>query len=140
MRVAKQNSTFEAAFKPSRTFQRLNLYLHLIAFSASIANTLPIQLKLLVAALIIVNLAGTHRTLKSESRMIKHTEKNGWELISENSNDTIEILGSSVITPFAIFLHLKSNAPIVIFYDAMPEDIFRQLLVKLKMSYGKSRT
>ncbi len=140
MRVTKQISTFEAALKPSRIFQRLNLCLHLIAFSACLANALSIQLKLLISVLVIVSFIGTRRTLNSESRIIKLTDKSGWGLISQNSNDAIEILGSSVITTFAIFLHLKNKVPLVIFHDAMNEEAFRQLIVKLKISYRKSPT
>jgi hypothetical protein len=130
----KQSTVFIADIKPSRNLQSLSVFIHLTAIGASFVNAIPILIQLVLTTLILANFLMLDGNLKSESRQIKYSEKGGWEIITGKDIDTFELLGSTVISTWVIFLHLNGKAPIIIFYDAMDKKDFRQLIVKLKMT------
>jgi hypothetical protein len=134
MTLTKQSATFFAELRPSRHLRYLISVIHFIATAACFANALPIVIKLGVITLIATNFIRVNRNLKSESRQIKYSGKNGWEISTAVDREAIEIVGSSVISTNVVFLHLKGKAPIVIFHDALEERDFRQLIVWLKMT------
>jgi toxin CptA len=130
------------ALKPSERLKQLIVFIHVLALAACAANSLPIAVKLGLSAAICVHLWLTVKRLKREHHRIKHTETLGWEA-SSSSNDleSVRILNSTVITPFAIFLHIRSqNAgkqAMLVLSDALSEDDYRRLIVKLKTSLPK---
>jgi len=138
----KHEPSLLLAFKPSERLKQLLIFMHVLALGACAANSLPIVVKLGLATAICMNFWFGVKHLKNEHHGIKHTEALGWEA-SSNSNDfeSIQILDSTVITIFAIFLHIKSqNAgkqAILILNDALNEDDYRRLIVKLKTSLTK---
>ena len=114
--------------------------MHVLALGSSIANTLPIAIKLALLIGIIMHLGLTNKRLKSEQHKIKHTEALGWEISDGNDFEPIQILNSTVITTFAIFLHFNKNAhkqAVLIVNDALSEDDYRRLIVRLKTAGKK---
>ncbi len=126
--------------KPSRRLKRLLVVMHALAMASSIANALPVAVKLALLAGIYLHLRFILKRLKSERHKIKHTEASGWELSDGNDFESIQILNSTVISLFAIFLHFNKDAhrqSVVIVNDALSEDDYRRLIVRLKTA-GKN--
>lgn len=128
--------------KPSERLKQLIIFMHVLALGACIANSLPIAVKLGFSTAICMHLWFTVKHLKSEYHRIKHTEALGWE-VSFDSNDfeSVRILDSTVITIFAIFLHIKNQdtakRTLLVLNDALSKDDYRRLIVKLKTSVTK---
>jgi len=114
--------------------------MHALALGASIANALPITLKLVLLTGISIHLWFISKRLKDKRYKIKQSEALGWELSDGNDFKAIQILNSTVITTFAIFLHFTQNAhkqSLLIASDALTEDDYRRLIVRLKTA-GKT--
>ncbi len=121
--------------KPSDRLKQLLFVMHVLALGSSIANALPIMAKLALLAGIGLHLWFTLNRLKNEQLTIKHTEALGWEISDSNDFKPIQILNSTVITTFAIFLHFTDDAhkrSLLILNDALSEDDYRRLIVRLK--------
>ncbi|MCK9397276.1 MAG: hypothetical protein M0Q44_17025 [Methylobacter sp.] len=124
-----------AELKPSRRLKRLLAVMHVLALGSSIANALPVAVKLALSAGIFMHLRFIIRRLKNEPYKIKHTEALGWEVSDGNGFEQVQILDSTVITIFAIFLHFNNNAhkqSLLIMNDALSKDDYRRLIVRLK--------
>ncbi len=133
--IGKKLSTpFVAELKPSLKLQRLLIVIHVIALGACFANALPLQLKLITALLIGVNFKLTFPPLKIERRKISYTDKQGWQICDGGEFLSVDILKSTVITTFFIFLHLRDKPTILIANDALNEDAYRELIVRLKIT------
>jgi hypothetical protein len=130
----KHCTPFIAELKPSIKLQRLVIASHLIALAAGIANALPFTLKLCIATLIGLHFKMRFPSLKTERRNIRYTEKLGWEISEQGDFEAAVILKSTVISTFFIFLHIQNKPSILIANDALNEDDYRQLIVKLKMT------
>lgn len=114
--------------------------MHVLALGASIANALPITLKLVLLTGICIHLWFISKRLKDKQVKIKQSEALGWELSDGNDFKAIQILNSTVITTFAIFLHFTQNAhkqSLLILNDTLTEDDYRRLIVRLKTA-GKT--
>lgn len=131
----KQSAPFLAELKPSKKLLGLSFGFHFIALVACLLNALPFIIKLTVAAFIMLSLWISYRRVKSESCKISYTEKTGWQISGGNGFESVEILGSTVVTIFVVFLHLKHKPPIIIAYDALDDKEYRKLIVKLKMTF-----
>jgi toxin CptA len=106
-----------------------------LALGSSIANALPITVKLLLLTGICIHFFFMIKRLESEQYKIKHTEALGWEIAGSNDFKSIQVLNSTVITVFAIFLHFTDNThkqSVLIVNDALSEDDYRRLIVRLK--------
>jgi hypothetical protein len=130
----KHATPFVVELKPSIKLQRIVILIYLIALAASIANALPFSLKLCIASLIGLHCKMCFPNLKTERRKIRHTEKLGWEIAEHEDFEAAVILKSTVVTTFFIFLHIQNKPSILIANDALSEDDYRQLIVKLKMT------
>jgi hypothetical protein len=130
----KLNSTFVAELKPSKKIQQLVIVIHVIALAACFANALPLEMKLVTALLIGLNLTKTHPALKKERRIITYTEKQGWQISNGGDFKAVTILKSTVTTTFFIFLHLQNESTTLIAYDALDETDYRDLIVRLKIT------
>jgi toxin CptA len=108
----KHESPLLAELKPSRRLKWLLVVMHVLALGASIANALPITLKLVLLTGICIHLWFISKRLKDKQVKIKQSEALGWELSDGNDFKAIQILNSTVITTFAIFLHFTQNAQI----------------------------
>jgi toxin CptA len=131
--------------KPSERLKWLLIVIHMLALGSSLANALPTAAKLVLLIGICMHLWFIIRRFKNESFKIKHTEALGWAVLPEGSGsnhdfEPIQILNSTVITVFAIFLHFNKNAhkqSVLIINDALSEDDYRRLIVRLKTA-GKN--
>jgi hypothetical protein len=121
--------------QPSRRLKQVLAVMHLLALASSIANALPIIVKLALAIGIGLHFYFALTRLKSEQYAIRHSETSGWEIASSNDFKPVQILSSTVITLFAIFLHFNKHThkqSVLIVNDALSEDDYRRLIVRLK--------
>jgi hypothetical protein len=131
----KHESPLSVELRPSRRLKQLLAVMHLLALAASIANALPVIVKVALVIGIGLHFFLALTRLKSEHYAIRHSETSGWEIASENDFKPVQILNSTVITLFAIFLHFDKNAhkqSVLIVNDALSEDDYRRLIVRLK--------
>ena len=129
--------------KPSKRLKKMVVFIHTLALGASMANALAFAIKISLFAIICINLWQSVRRLILESYTIKHTEAFGWEVSEGLVFVSVEILKSTVITTFALFLHYKHGSQsqpskssykktLLILNDALAEEDYRCLIVKLK--------
>jgi hypothetical protein len=131
----KHEAPLLVELRPSRRLKRLLAVMHLLALASSIANALPVIVKLVLVIGIGLHFYLALTRLKSEQYAIRHSETSGWEIASGNNFKPVQILNSTVITLFAIFLHFDKNAhkqSVLIVNDALSEDDYRRLIVRLK--------
>lgn len=134
MDTKKTSPPFLTQLKPSKKLQHLCLTAHLLALGAGFSNTLPIVIKLAIAVIIGVNCKMQFKNLKRERRTLKYTETRGWEMSDGGDFETVQILKSTVITTFFIFLQIRNKPAFIIANDAINNDDYRQLIIKLKMT------
>jgi toxin CptA len=121
--------------KQSRKLIQFLVVIHVLALAASIANALPVIVKSVLFIGICIHHWFTLKRVNEQHYKIRHTEGLGWELADGNDVEAIEIINSTVITTFAIFLHFKNNAKkqsLLILNDALSDDEYRRLIVRLK--------
>ncbi len=126
--------------KPSKQLKWLLVVMHVLALGSSIANALPIPIKLALLTGICLHLWFVINRLENQQHKIKQSEALGWEISDGNDFEPIQILNSTVITVFAIFLHFNKNAhkqAVLIANDALSEDDYRRLIVRLKTTGKK---
>ncbi len=139
----KHRSALLLTLKPSKRLKKWVILVHIIALGASIANALVFAIKISLFACIGMHCWLTVRRLNTEHFAIKHTEALGWEVSEEGDFTPVEILKSTVITPFALFLHFKFSHQAqtgkpgdkksrLVLCDALNEEDYRCLIVKLK--------
>jgi len=136
----KRDPSLSVELKPSKRLKQLLVIIHVLALAASIANALPIAVKLALSIGIFIHLRFMIKRLKSERHEIKQSEALGWEISSGNDFKSVQILNSTVITIFAIFLHFTDHArkqSVLIVNDALTEDDYRRLIVRLKTTDKK---
>ena len=132
--------------KPSHRLTVLVILIHALALAASIANDLSLTFKLGLITCICLQGWLTVKHLKNEPYTIQYTETLGWQISKDQDLVSIKILKSTVVTTFAIFLHYKENSQpqfskspakqtCLILNDALAEEDYRRLIVKLKISY-----
>jgi hypothetical protein len=119
---------------PSRRLKFALLAAYGLALSACLISALPWPGKLLLSLALPVHLYFAVKTVDRRHVEIRYTEGTGWHLAEEQ----VSILPSTVLTPFAIWLHFKPQAgrkkAVLIVKDALSESEFRRLTVKLKIS------
>jgi xanthine/uracil/vitamin C permease (AzgA family) len=136
----KHEPPLSVELQPSRRLKQVLVTMHLLALASSIANALPVIVKLALAIGVGLHLYFVLTRLKSDQYAIKHSETSDWEIASDNDFKPIQILNSTVITLFAIFLHFNKNAhkqSVLIVNDALNEDDYRRLIVRLKTANKK---
>lgn len=136
----KHEPSLLAELKPSKRLKRLLVMMHALALGSSIANTLPLTAKLTLSAGLCMHLWFIIKRLKNQQFIIKHTEALGWEISGGNDFKPVQILDSTVVTLYAIFLHFNKNAhkqSVLIVNDALSEDDYRRLITRLKTAGKK---
>ncbi len=107
---------------------------------AAYLNTLDISFRLVIISLILINLfINLKHELQIQAVFIRSSSLEGWEITSEDGEfSVINILPSTVISPYFIFLHFKKQKKprqsIFILKDSMIEDEFRGLIVQLRIA------
>jgi hypothetical protein len=107
---------------------------HGLALIACLISALSWPGKLLLSLTLPVHLFFAVRNIDRQHVTIRYQEGSGWHI----DDKQVTILSSTVLTPFAVWLHFKpelarKNA-LLILKDAMPDTEFRRLIVKLKIS------
>lgn len=131
------HSVYPARFSvgPSRRLKYALLAVHGLALTACLTSAFPWPGKLLLSLALPVYLFFTVRNIDRHPVAIRYTEGMGWNIAGEQAT----ILPSTVLTPFAIWLHFKpqlarKKKALLIVKDAMADSEFRRLTVKLKIS------
>lgn len=125
------------------------IFMHLLAIFACLANSLAMTLQYALVIAIGIHLRFTIKHLKNGLCTIKYSEASGWQIAKDRHFESVQILPSTTITRFAVFLHfnnpksksalLQNNQAALVFYDALAEDDFRRFAVSLKTSFINSR-
>ena len=136
------------AIKPSQRLRWLVILIHGLALAASLDNDLDLIFKLELLTVICLQGWLTLKRLKNEHYSLKHTEALGWQLSKDHDLVSIEILNSTVVTAFALFLHYKERSQPhaqssqakqtrLLLNDALADEDYRRLIVKLKITHIK---
>ncbi|MDD5578123.1 MAG: hypothetical protein PHY16_02435 [Methylobacter sp.] len=129
--------------KPSKRLKQIIVFVHLLTLGACILNALPIMVKFGLFTGICIHLGFNLKCLKIERYKLRHTEASGWEISAGKDFKPVTIQQSTVITIFAVWLHIKrqnsDKQAILILNDALCEDDYRRLIVKLKTSVTDKR-
>ena len=139
----QHQSALLLTLNPSKRLKKWVIFVHIIALGASVANALVFAIKISLFACIGMHCWLTVRRLNTEHYAIKHTEALGWEVSEGGDFAPVEILKSTVITPFVLFLHFKysyqaqtgkpgDKKSLLVLCDALNEEDYRCLIVKLK--------
>jgi hypothetical protein len=143
------------SFNPSKRLIIGLIISHSLALGACFVNALPIMVQMLLA----VGLAGhCYWAIHREWRVwhgLRYSKALGWEMAGPSSFIAVYILPSTVITPFALLLHVeiqdshthiypllafgrtrpKTRQTILILPDNLGQVDYRHLAVKLKTTY-----
>ena len=144
----KYQTALLLTIKPSKRLKKMVVFVHTLALGASMANALPFVIKISIFTLICIHCWLTVRRLYAEHYTIKHTENLGWEVSEGFDFASVEILKSTVITTFALFLHFKHRSQaqswksvhkktLLVLNDALAEEDYRCLIVRLKTTVIK---
>jgi hypothetical protein len=122
------------SIEPSRHLKYALYAGHGLALSACLISALPWPGKLLLSLALPVHLYFALRNVDRQHDTIRYQDGTGWNI----NDDPVLILPSTVVTPFAIWLHFRGQPArkkaLLIMKDAMPDTEFRRLIVKLKIS------
>lgn len=136
-RVKNGQPTLQLVIQPSIRLKHYLILIHALALIACLANALAMLYKM-----ILLGMAGVHfvfswrQYINGRHLAIRHSDVAGWEVLLDHGYEPIKVLGSTVTTTFAIFLHftgrdnVRHNA--IILNDALSADDYRQLLVRLR--------
>jgi membrane-bound toxin of toxin-antitoxin system len=122
--------------KHSGRLKRVLISMHVLAMGACLANALPPVIKVSLLTGICLHLWVAVKRLTDTRPTIKFTEAAGWEISEGQDFEPVRILNSTVITLYAIFLHVtrqdQGKKTIIVLSDALLEDDYRRLIVKLR--------
>ncbi|MEQ1529015.1 MAG: protein YgfX [Methylococcales bacterium] len=133
--VKKYEPALAITLKPSRRLKQLLIFIHVLALIASIANGLPIWAKLFVFLAVAGHYVWLTKRSGQPQYRIQHSHESGWQIFNTEQAHTVQILASTVITTFLIFLHYTANGKpktLLVANDALSTDDYRQLIVRLK--------
>ena len=119
--------------------------MHSLALLASLVNPLNEVIKFSLVLGVGINGWLMVRHLLSQIDVIKYSEALGWQITVANDSVFIDIMPSTVITAYAVFLHFKTcthtsswraghTQSRLVLYDALNADDYRRFIVKLKTS------
>lgn len=120
--------------KPSKILQQFNIVLHLLAVTAAFGNNLPLTIQLIISSLIGIDAWFTHKRERTEQRVISYSAAKSWQLSDNGKVKNLQILPSTVLTTWVIFLHTTNNPPLLIACDALNQEDYRRLIVQLKIT------
>lgn len=132
---AKTNPPLRLELKCSQRLIKLMIFIHALALLACVLNNLPVLVKFVLFVAIAIHGYVECKRLSARRYRIEQTE-NAWQLGESNAFVGIQILPTTVISIVAIFLQFKKEdgkkVALVIFSDALAEDDYRCLIVRLK--------
>ena len=120
---------------------------HIFALSAAVLNAAPLALKLLVGALVAANFYVALKKINTARPIVRYSEASGWEIADNGDFEAVGILNSTVLSRFAVWLHAekrrhngflgKTKKSLLIMDDALSDEDFRRLIVKLKTTVAR---
>ncbi len=140
--VKKYQPTLSLMLKPSNGLNKFFIFIHLLALIASIGNALPLTVKLVIFSGVALNLYWTQHRKQPPLSSIHYSHELGWQINRLGDAQHVQILPSTVITTFIIFLHFTENnkqSSLLIASDALSADDYRRLVVELKISANNKR-
>jgi hypothetical protein len=130
----KTISPLNVTLRPSRLLLRVNAITHLLASVAVQITPLVWAIQSAMVGLIAVSFVFYHRQHSRENRSISYNAASGWQVMQNGIAKALLVETSTVVTPLATFLHAKHAPAILIVHDALDENDYRQLVVKLKIT------
>ncbi len=135
---AKSEAPLLIEVKQSRYLLILIILTHSLAILSVLMLSLFFGLKLLFISLIFGSLYFQLYRYKQEFYLfiLKHTTQFSWQLLDKADFVEVQVLGSSVVSEWLIVLHVlidKKRRSLLVFQDAVPAEIYRQLRVTLKI-------
>lgn len=130
-------TSYSWQIQPSKWLRYLLICVYVLTLIACFLNALPLAIKITLATLCLINGFLTFKKSANENWQLDYDEENGWQKIETARLQKIQILPSTVISRYFIFLHYQCENQKhyrVIFKDAIVKSIndFRQLIVTLK--------
>ena len=121
----------------STLWVRFLYIIYLLSVSAIFLNALPLVIKIGIAIVVIFHAYKTIKKFQNENWQLDFDDENGWQILESSTIKSLEILPSTVLTRWCIFLHYKIENKTfyrLISKDSILPDIndFRQLFVTLK--------
>jgi len=114
--------------------------MHVLAIVVTYLNKLDISVRIAVIFIILISLIrNLKREFQFQSISIRISSQKGWQIsFGDSCFITMDILPSTVISPYFIVLHFKQQQmqkqTLFILKDALVDDEFRKLVVQLKIS------
>jgi hypothetical protein len=131
--------SFQVKFHPSRTLFYAGIVLHTLALMACFLMGVVLMVKGLMVMMVLVSLYRQYYIFKPQQwAQLTYSDEQGWRYAQgEQPLIPITILPSTVITTRWVIIHAltenKQWQAIVIGYDSLSDDYFRQLRVNLKI-------
>lgn len=143
------------SFKPSKRLKKWLITVHLLALFTSFANALPVMVQSLLAVALLFHFYGMMLRWGEFSHTLRYSEALGWEMAVSGEFVAVRILPTTVITTFALFLHIeivdsnthinhfsvfdairyKNRQALLLLPDSLEEDGYRSLVVNVKTTY-----
>lgn len=139
----RTGSGLRLSLVPSKRLRIAVLCGHGLALLAVIANALPLAIKVGLMVAVLVSAGWLVRRIGRQQAKIHYDEGVGWQITLAGRCDNVDILPSTVMTNYVVFLHYKTatTAPfgsvgrihtLLVFNDAVAAADYRHLVVKLK--------
>ncbi|MCK5830409.1 MAG: hypothetical protein KAH20_08910 [Methylococcales bacterium] len=141
--MSKKYATKQFNIAPSPSLTKGIAILHGLAVIVAVFIPLPIIYKIIALVLILGSLIISLKQENiSQEYILRYSTIYGWKISELNHYfDSIEILPSTVLTPYIVFFHYRKKyngkqktKTMVILKDALTDDSFRQLRVELRIS------
>ncbi len=122
--------------KPSRYVNGFIVLFNLLAFIAIVHNSLPIFIKFFL--FVILWIYQSIERKKTFLKQLHFSQERGWQIADNHLYQNIQILNSTVILTWIIFLHIQYNVSkqkryFMILPDSLEKQDFRRLIVHLKI-------
>lgn len=132
--MRQTDSPTEFIIAPSQRLRQALIAAHAVALLAGLFSALPGFGKLLLVLAVCAHLVFAVRRAAVRRDTLRCLDASGWRV----NEQAVLILPSTVLTPYAIWLHFKPEGArkqaLLIVSDALPTAEFRRLTVKLKTS------
>lgn len=129
--------------QPSVRLNRITEMVRMLALAGCLCNALPVAAKMLLLAATYAYFAAIFKRLQNTAQYtLKYSGAAGWQVSTGADFESVRILQSTVVTPYALFLHTESrlakaattgakHRALLILPDALSDDEYRRLIVKL---------
>ncbi|MDD5126321.1 protein YgfX [Methylovulum sp.] len=154
--LKKHNVSLHLTLKPSMRLKWLLGLVHLLALFACLSSFLPVISQFALTLMLAVHFRVTSARSKNNRHTINYSRASGWRIAKNDGVVAVEILPTTVITTYAVFLHVeikgtdahissvapflrrKKRQSILIAADMLSDDDYRRLVVTLKTAAIKS--